>query len=71
MSSESHPGRGQATAGAADGGELYVKEGDAAGAIAKAAKVVEAEYTTNINIHCPMEPMNATAEIKDGILHLY
>ena len=53
------------------GGELYVKEGDAAGAIGKAAKVVEAEYTTNINIHCPMEPMNATAEFKDGILHLY
>ena len=53
------------------GGELYVKEGDAAGTIAKAAKVVEAEYTTSINIHCPMEPMNATAEFKDGILHLY
>jgi len=30
---------------ALDGGELYVKEGDAAGTIAKAAKVVEAEYT--------------------------
>jgi isoquinoline 1-oxidoreductase len=56
---------------ALDGGELYVKEGDAAGVIAKAAKVVEAEYTTSINIHCPMEPMNATAEFKDGILHLY
>lgn len=54
-----------------EGGELYVKEGDAAGAIGKAAKVIEAEYTTNINIHCPMEPMNATAEFKDGILHLY
>src|SRR6202453_1456157 len=54
-----------------EGGELYVKEGDAAGVIAKAPKVVEAEYTTNINIHCPMEPMNATAEFKDGILHLY
>lgn len=56
---------------ALEGGELYVKDGDAAGAIAKSAKVIEAEYTTNINIHCPMEPMNATAEIKDGILHLY
>jgi isoquinoline 1-oxidoreductase beta subunit len=54
-----------------DGGELYVKEGDAAGTLAKAAKVVEAEYTTSINIHCPMEPMNATAEFKDGVLHLY
>jgi isoquinoline 1-oxidoreductase subunit beta len=54
-----------------DGGEYYVKTGDAAGAIGKAAKVVEAEYTTNLNIHCPMEPMNATAEFKDGILNLY
>ncbi len=54
-----------------EGGELYVKEGDAAEALGKAAKVIEAEYTTNINIHCPMEPMNATAEFKDGILHLY
>ena len=33
--------------------------------------MIEAEYTTNINIHAPMEPMNATAEIKDGNLHLY
>jgi isoquinoline 1-oxidoreductase beta subunit len=53
------------------GGELYVKDGDAAGALSKAAKVIEAEYTTNINIHCPLEPMNATAEFKDGVLHLH
>ena len=31
----------------------------------------EAEYTTNINIHAPMEPMNATAELKGDIWHLY
>jgi isoquinoline 1-oxidoreductase len=54
-----------------DAGVFYVKDGDAADALSKAAKVIEAEYTTEINIHCPMEPMNATAEIKDGILHLY
>ena len=53
------------------GGELYWKTGDAAGAVAKSAKILEAEYTTSINIHAPLEPMNATAEIKDGILHLY
>ena len=64
------PGGGQALAGQ-PGGELYVKNGDAARRNRKAAKVVEAEYTTNINIHCPLEPMNATAEFKDGILHLY
>jgi len=54
-----------------DSGVFYVKQGDAAGTIAKAAKVIEAEYTTSINIHSPMEPMNATAEFKDGVLHLY
>jgi isoquinoline 1-oxidoreductase beta subunit len=53
------------------GGEMYFKKGDAIAAISKATKVLDAEYTTNVNIHCPMEPMNAVAEIKDGILHLY
>ena len=33
--------------------------------------MLEAEYTTNINIHCPMEPMNATAEFEGDILHVY
>jgi isoquinoline 1-oxidoreductase subunit beta len=54
-----------------DIGEYYVKTGDAADALSKSAKVVSANYTTNINIHSPLEPMNATAEFKDGILHLY
>src|SRR4029079_123251 len=36
-----------------------------------AAKVMEAEYTTSINIHAPLEPMNATAEFKGDILHVY
>ncbi len=53
------------------GGEIYFTNGDAAQAISKAAKVLNAEYTTNINIHCPLEPMNAVAEFKDGKLHLY
>jgi isoquinoline 1-oxidoreductase beta subunit len=52
-------------------GFLFVKDGDSAGALASAAKVIEAEYTTSINIHCPMEPMNALAEFKDGVLHIY
>ncbi|HXT09827.1 MAG TPA: molybdopterin cofactor-binding domain-containing protein [Roseiarcus sp.] len=54
-----------------DAGVYYVKEGDAPGVLSKAAKVIEAEYTTEINIHCPMEPMNATCHIKDGVVHLY
>ena len=54
-----------------DSGEFFVKEGDPAAAFGAAAKMMEAEYTTNINIHAPMEPMNATAEFKGDILHIY
>jgi isoquinoline 1-oxidoreductase subunit beta len=54
-----------------DSGQFFVKDGDTRAALGTAAKVVEAEYTTNINIHAPMEPMNATAEFKGDILHVY
>src|SRR6185312_9920159 len=54
-----------------DSGQFFVKEGDPKAALTSAAKVLEAEYTTNINIHCPMEPMNAAAEFKGDILHVY
>jgi isoquinoline 1-oxidoreductase subunit beta len=52
-------------------GLFFVKDGDSAGTLAKAAKILEAEYTTSINIHAPMEPMNALAHEKDGIWHIY
>ena len=57
----------------ADGstGLYFVKTGDPAAGMKDMPKVLEAEYTTSINIHAPMEPMNATAEYKDGVLHLY
>src|SRR5207237_5313372 len=51
--------------------QFLVKDGDTAAAFATAAKVMEAEYTTSINIHAPLEPMNATAEFKGDILHIY
>jgi isoquinoline 1-oxidoreductase subunit beta len=54
-----------------DSGLFFVKDGDTAAAFDTAAKVMEAEYTTNINIHAPMEPMNATAELKGDIWHIY
>ena len=54
-----------------DAGQFFVKDGDTAQAFGTAAKVMEAEYTTSINIHAPMEPMNATAELKGDIWHLY
>src|SRR4051794_9647623 len=53
-----------------DSGQFFVKDGDPAAALGSAAKVLEAEYTTSINIHAPMEPMNATAEFKGDILHI-
>jgi isoquinoline 1-oxidoreductase subunit beta len=52
-------------------GILFVKDGDSAAAMEKAAKVIEAEYLTSINIHAPMEPMNALALEQDGTWHIY
>jgi CO/xanthine dehydrogenase Mo-binding subunit len=54
-----------------DSGLFFVKDGDTAAAFGTAAKVFEAEYTTNINIHAPLEPMNATAQLQGDIWHLY
>jgi isoquinoline 1-oxidoreductase len=52
-------------------GQIFVKKGDQASAIAGAAKVLEAEYFTSINIHAPLEPMNALAYEKDGVWHVH
>ena len=38
--------------------------GDAAGAIAGAAKVIKASYTTPLMAHQPLEPMNMIADVK-------
>jgi isoquinoline 1-oxidoreductase beta subunit len=52
-------------------GQLFVSAGDPVQAIGGAAKVLEAEYLTSINIHAPLEPMNALAQEKDGVWHIY
>jgi CO/xanthine dehydrogenase Mo-binding subunit len=54
-----------------DSGLFFVKDGDTAAAFGTAAKVMEAEYTTSINIHAPLEPMNATAQLQGDIWHIY
>ena len=54
-----------------DSGLFFVKDGDTAAAFGTAAKVIEAEYTTNINIHAPLEPMTATAQQQGDIWHVY
>ncbi|UFX45154.1 molybdopterin-dependent oxidoreductase [Bradyrhizobium sp. 41S5] len=71
LSSESLFAEAKRLQGLSDSGEFFVKDGDPNAAFGTAAKVLEAEYTTNINIHAPMEPMNATAEFKGDILHIY
>ncbi|MGF6312816.1 isoquinoline 1-oxidoreductase beta subunit [Bradyrhizobium sp. i1.8.4] len=70
-SSESLLAEAKRLQGLSDSGQFFVKDGDPNAAFGAAAKVLEAEYTTNINIHAPMEPMNATAEFKGDILHIY
>jgi isoquinoline 1-oxidoreductase len=57
---------------ASDGsGQLFVSAGDPAAAIGGAAKVLEAEYLTSINIHAPLEPMNALAYEQGGVWHVH
>ncbi|WP_245317236.1 molybdopterin cofactor-binding domain-containing protein, partial [Bradyrhizobium manausense] len=71
LSSQSLLDEAKRLQGLDDSGQFFVKDGDVAAALGSAAKVLEAEYTTSINIHAPMEPMNATAEFKGDILHIY
>ena len=55
-----------------DPGETVFSEGDAAGAIASAAKTVEADYYYPFLAHVPMEPINCTALChEDGSIELW
>src|SRR3569832_820119 len=71
LSSQSLLDEAKRLQGLDDSGQFFVKDGDPNAAFGTAAKVIKAEYTTSINIHAPMEPMNATAEFKGDILHIY
>jgi isoquinoline 1-oxidoreductase subunit beta len=71
LSSESLLTEAKRLQGLDDSGLFFVKDGDTAAAFGTAAKVLEAEYTTNINIHAPMEPMTAVAQQQGDIWHLY
>ncbi|HSV51748.1 MAG TPA: xanthine dehydrogenase family protein molybdopterin-binding subunit [Burkholderiaceae bacterium] len=48
----------------------YKAVGDADAAIASAAKVVRAEYVSQLLSHSPLEPMNFTAHYDNGKVHL-
>lgn len=54
-----------------DGGDIETEQGDAIGAIGKAASTVKAEYKVPFLAHATMEPMNCTARVKDGQCDLW
>lgn len=54
-----------------DGAQLFVKDGDSGPAISGAAVKHEATYTTQLNIHAPLEPLNATVEVIDDVYHIH
>jgi isoquinoline 1-oxidoreductase subunit beta len=58
------------TASAAPGAE-FRKVGDADGAMAKAAKKIEAVYELPFLAHAPLEPMNFTADVRKDACVLY
>jgi isoquinoline 1-oxidoreductase beta subunit len=54
-----------------DKGFTFYEKGDAAAAEAGAARVIEASYTAPYLAHATMEPMNCTAQFKDGKLEVW
>jgi isoquinoline 1-oxidoreductase beta subunit len=49
----------------------WVLEGDAGKVISESQKTHTASYTTELNIHAPLEPVNAIVELKDGLWHAW
>jgi isoquinoline 1-oxidoreductase subunit beta len=54
-----------------DDGFAFFKKGDAAEVQGKAARVIEATYQAPFLAHATMEPMNCTAQVKDGQVELW
>ena len=50
--------------------EITKPQGDVAGALKSAARVVEAEYVTPMQSHAPLEPMNFTAHVQGDKVQL-
>lgn len=54
-----------------EGAATARQEGDAGGALAGAAKVIEAEFEFPYLAHAAMEPLDATARLEDGVLEIW
>ena len=54
-----------------ESGFTFYEQGDAAKAEAGAARVIQAQYTAPYLAHATMEPMNCTAQFKDGQLEIW
>lgn len=50
---------------------LIVNDGEIAAGMAEAETTLSSTFTTGVNIHAPLEPMNALVEIKDGTYHIH
>ncbi|MGR3321257.1 MAG: molybdopterin cofactor-binding domain-containing protein [Pseudooceanicola sp.] len=50
---------------------LIVDDGDTEAGLAGADTTLTADYETGVNIHAPLEPMNALVDIRDGTYHIY
>jgi isoquinoline 1-oxidoreductase subunit beta len=49
----------------------WVLDGDAEKVMVLSAKRWSARYTTSLNLHAPLEPVNAVVEFKDGVWHAW
>ena len=64
-------GEYKALARSGEGAAVAAQEGDAAAAIAGAAKVVEAEFEFPYLAHAAMEPLDAVARFENGVLEIW
>lgn len=71
QSSESYQAQADAFAKSGAYQQVLKKDGNADAALASAAKVVEANYSYPFIPHAPLEPMNCTAQFKDGKLEIW
>jgi isoquinoline 1-oxidoreductase subunit beta len=55
----------------AEDGFSFHKKGDAAAALGRATRVIAATYSAPFLAHATMEPMNCTAQVKDGQVTLW